>query len=118
MKRLVSCRSRRGALALRLVATLLLAVILSDVVGDADCDIPNTAVAADVSMSAGGGAGSGEPCASFCVPDCFCCSRSVGAAAVIAPPRPIPLTVLDTPDRERWPQGVRPVIDHPPLLRG
>ena len=33
-------------------------------------------------------------------------------------PEGIPLTVLDTPDRERWPQGVRPVIDHPPLLRG
>jgi len=118
MKRLVSCRSRRGALVLRVAAMLLLAVILSDVVGDADCDIPNTAVAADVSMSPGVGAGSGEPCASFCVPDCFCCSRSVGAAAVIAPTRPVPLTVLDAPAREHWPQGVRPVIDHPPLLRG
>jgi hypothetical protein len=97
---------------------LLLAVIVSDVAGDAGCDIPNTAVAADASMSAGGAAGSNDPCVSFCVPDCFCCSRSVGAAAVIAPPRPVPLTVLDAPARERWPQGVRPVIDHPPLLRG
>ena len=60
---------------------LLLAVIVSDVVGDAGCDITNTAVAADASLSAGGAADSDEPCASFCVPDCFCCSQRIGAAA-------------------------------------
>jgi hypothetical protein len=118
MKRLVGGRSRRGAPVLRLVAMLLLAVIVTDVVGDAGCDIPSTAVRADLSMTTGVAAGSNEPCASFCVPDCFCCSRSVGAAAIIAPPRPAPLAVLDAPAAERWPHGVRPVVDHPPLLRG
>ena len=88
---------------------LLLAVIASDVVGDAGCDIPSASpLAADTAVNAAEASRPTERCASFCVPDCFCCSRSVGAAAVIAPPRPIPLTVLDTPARERWPQGVRP----------
>lgn len=111
-------RARRGPWLLRASALALLAVILCDVAGDASCDLPSgPPVAADTAMSAAD-AGSTEPCASFCVPDCFCCSRSVGAVATIAPPRPAPLAAVDAPARERWPQGVRPVVDHPPHLLG
>ncbi|MGE0453249.1 MAG: hypothetical protein AB7O37_01285 [Vicinamibacteria bacterium] len=111
-------RAHRGASLLRIAAFLLLAVIAADVVGDASCDLPGARSGAATALRPAGADGTPEACVSFCVPDCFCCSRSVAAAAAITPPRPAPLAALDAPVAERWPHGVRPAVDHPPLPRG
>jgi len=103
---------------LRLAASLLLAMIVADVAADASCDLPDAQVRAEATLCPANTSANTEPCASFCVPDCFCCSRSVGAAAVIAPPRPVLLKPVDAPAMENRPEGVRPVIDHPPVVRG
>lgn len=119
VKGLFRTRSRRWAGAARLVAALLLALICADLVADARCDVDAKAAVADSTLVAGGlDRGSDEPCVSFCVPDCFCCSRSVGAVADVAPPRPALAAVSTPPASPRWPLGVRPVAVPPPLLRG
>jgi hypothetical protein len=102
------------------LACLLLAAICVDIVGDATCDAPppvapSATVLADLER---GPSRSPEPCAEVCVPDCFCCSRSVAADPAVVPPRPVGLTRLATPASEHGAAGWRPPVDHPPLLVG
>ncbi len=112
-------KSRRWGIVHRLVAGLLLVLICSDLVADARCDVESGAASAESALlPATPGQGSAEPCVSFCVPDCFCCSRSVGAVADVAPPRPALASISSSQVSQRWPLGVRPVADLPPLLRG
>jgi hypothetical protein len=98
---------------LRLLACLLLAAIGSDLVGDAGCDLPFSPVAS-VTLRAGDDAGS-----PVCVPDdCFCCSRATGAGPLVEAPQPGDLVKHLAPAvSERWLDGVRPVVDRPPLSR-
>jgi len=104
---------------LRVAACLLLAAIIADITADTRCDkgssslIPTAAVRGPVQVQRQ----TDEPCGPFCVPDCFCCSFSVAAAPAVIPPEPGPLAPLDAPSVERWSEGVRPIIDHPPLAR-
>jgi hypothetical protein len=102
----------------RAAAIVLLAAISLDVLADAGCDAPALSDPGTIAVRAPeqGKRGGAEPCAPFCVPDCFCCSRSMGAAPTIMPPAPGLLSALDAPVKERWPKGFRPVVDHPPLL--
>jgi hypothetical protein len=102
----------------RLAACLLLVAIGADLFADVDCAPHFTATAdADRTLTApaGGGAAS-DACAQVCVPDCFCCSTSVAAAARVLPPAPAFRTVAEPESGERWRQGLRPVLDLPPLL--
>lgn len=105
-----------GLRTLRAAACLLLAAISLDLAADTSCDAPPP-LGSTLAVLAGeaGPAGDGEACAPVCVPDCFCCSRSVPATAVIVPPAPVLLSTLDRPARERGAGGFRPVVDHPPL---
>jgi hypothetical protein len=97
---------------LRLAACLLLAAIGGDLLADA-CDLPFIP-AAVVAVSATGT--DSEPCASVCVPDCFCCSQSTCAGPSVEAPAPGALLTLLAPTAgEPWPDGVRPVVDRPPL---
>jgi hypothetical protein len=105
---------------LRLAACLILGAITVDLLADTRCDAPSSFPASTKVMREPGQreGGTGEPCAPVCIPDCFCCSRSVAPDAAVLPPEPEPLTHFDAPATERWPEGVRPVVDHPPLARG
>ena len=108
-------RRERPASRLRVLAFLLLAVIASDVLVDGDCDPPPLhAGSASVALAPAVPGASGDPCAAFCVPDCFCCSRSVAAAPAVAPPAPVALAALTAPATDDWPEGVRALVDHPP----
>jgi hypothetical protein len=108
-------RSRRRA-AIRLAACLLLVAIGADLAADARCDAASPlAGSSSVRTGEQPPGSSGDACAPVCVPDCFCCSRSLAAAPLIVPPAPVALSSLDVPAKERWPEGVRRVLDHPPL---
>ena len=100
---------------LRLSALLLAAVVCADMTLDAACDpidVPGPAAAA-AALSAD--TRSADACTSFCVPDCFCCSRSETAGPVLTLP---PLTVLaqaPSPSPTSVPAVVLPVAEPPPL---
>lgn len=101
---------------LRAAAWLLLVVIGIDLAVDAGCD----SIGSVASASAVGEATPGhtdEPCADFCVPDCFCCSRSLVAGSVVCPPVSERLSLVDAFMVGRWTVGVHPAVDHPPLAR-
>jgi hypothetical protein len=106
--------------ALRVPASLLLLAIAADIVADTRCDkgSASSASTAAVREAVQGRGQTDEPCGSFCVPDCFCCSFSVAAAPTVVPPEPGPLAPLALAALERWSEGIRPVVDHPPLARG
>jgi hypothetical protein len=110
---------RRLSRALRVAACLLLSAIGADIVADTRCDkgSSSSASTAGVRGPLQGQRPTDEPCGSFCVPDCFCCSFSVAATPAVLPPEPGPLAPLDANPLERWSEGVRPVVDHPPLAR-
>jgi hypothetical protein len=102
---------------LRWGACLLLAVIGLDIASDAACDLGSLAQAATREYQAPD-ATSGDPCGDVCIPDCFCCARSVPTATIILVPQPMELASIDPLLHERWPEGVRPIVDHPPHFRG
>jgi hypothetical protein len=103
---------------LRVAASLLLAVITADLVADTNCDSPDVTSASATKLQGPAATGTNEPCGDICIPDCFCCSRSVAASSVVIPPEPESLAPVDAPQAERWPAGVHPVVDRPPLARG
>jgi hypothetical protein len=116
MKR--SRMARRGfSVTLQAAACLLLAIIAADLVGDTGCDSFGLGAASPTTVRAAAKDGANEACADVCVPDCFCCSRSVAAAPLVLPPEPQRLTSVEAPVSERWSEGIRPVVDHPPLAR-
>jgi hypothetical protein len=102
---------------LRVAACLLLLAIAADLGADGLCDEAPVAAVAGVALLGAGVTqpGSPEACAAFCVPDCFCCSASVPATPAVEPAEPRPLAASVVPPLERWPTGVRPVVDRPPL---
>ena len=111
-------RTRHGyGVVLRSVACLLLAVIAADVAADTTCDMPAPAAASSSATALRGVAlgGPNERCADFCMPDCFCCSRSVAAGAAEFPPEPQRLTPVPAPATGDLSEGVRAVPEPPPL---
>ena len=100
----------------RLVALLLAAVVCFDLTLDATCDPIDlsgsasraTAVSVDRSSSA-------DACASFCVADCFCCSRSETAGPALTLPPLTALSRVPEPERDSVPTVIRPVPQPPPL---
>jgi len=104
-------------LSARSVATLLLAVISFDLTADARCD-PVSRMAREHAAQAGPQSEDvgREACAPSCLPDCYCCSSSLGAVVVSVPQGSTEVVVLP-PDRAGTrPAGVRPVPYHPPPL--
>jgi hypothetical protein len=109
---------RRGhRVVLRAAACLLLSVIALDVAADAACDSIGLGAPSASTTAVRGLAPSGanEPCADFCIPDCFCCSRSVAAGAAVLPPEPQRLTAVPAPATDDLSEGVRTVPEPPPL---
>jgi hypothetical protein len=100
---------------LRLVASLLAAVVCADVTLDAACDpiaFPGPPATAAVTPDETGGA---DTCADFCVPDCFCCSRSETAGPALVLPALTALAQVLCASPESVPAVVRPVPQPPPL---
>ena len=105
-----------GPTALRVAtAIFLLVVSLGDLAIDADCDpLPPTTGELMVTVGEGGDA---DACAAGCIPDCFCCSRSLGAGSRVSPPAPdgvAPVFVVAAPG---LPPGHSLLAEHPPRAR-
>jgi hypothetical protein len=109
---------RRGPrVVLRAAASLLLSVIALDVAADTACDSISLGAPSASTTEVRGVApsGSNERCADFCMPDCFCCSRSVPAGPAVFPPEPQRLTPVPSSATDDLSEGVRAVPEPPPL---
>jgi len=98
-----------------LIAVILLAVSLGDLAFDADCD-PVSAPGGELAVSLADEC-EADACAAGCVPDCFCCSRSLGADPRVLLPVPdgvTPAAVLSVPG---LPLGHTLLAEHPPRAR-
>lgn len=99
----------------RVAAMVLAAVLCADVTLDAACDpvaFPGPAAAAAVSPQETGEADTG---ADFCVPDCFCCSRSEAAGPELVLPGLTVLAQAAAASPLSVPAVVQPVPEPPPL---
>jgi len=101
----------------RLAACLLLIAIGADLAADTRCDLQASEIPPASAMRAPGSQApeTSEPCASACVPDCYCCSTLMLAGPALLAPEPGPQTPLDAQNRESRLQGVHPVLELPPL---
>ncbi len=117
MRRLVYATGSCGAHLGRLAACLLLIAIGADLVADTRCDVQSSQTSAPVALRAlhAQPEAGEEPCASACVPDCYCCSTLLLADPSMLAPEPGRLTPLGVPAQESRLQGVRPVLELPPL---
>jgi len=99
----------------RLVALLLAVVVCADITLDATCDPIGLPGSASGCTAVSASNWSDDACASFCVQDCFCCSRSETAGPAVTLP---PLTALahaPSPSPAYVPAVVLPVPEPPPL---
>jgi hypothetical protein len=106
--------SRRLGTLPRIVALLVLATVVADL-GNASCDpIPRPNDQANLFSPQP--AQDDDPCAAFCVPDCFCCSSLLvtGSVLLIADARPLEGTPSAPAERVSF--GVSPIPYHPPRL--
>jgi hypothetical protein len=97
---------------MKLLALVLLCVISADAVFDADCD-PIFAPGGSARLARG--AEGREGCARFCIPDCFCCSRTLVAGPAVLPRGPELLTLITPFAAIPAPDPIRSVPYRPPL---
>lgn len=103
----------------RFVAVLFAALAFADLALDAGCD-PLSLPTARASVVAARDAASGsadEPCGTVCVPDCFCCSRTLVGGLAVVPTTLGLVTAAPEGPPPAAPVGVHPVPYHPPLGR-
>ena len=105
---------RRFKAVCRVTACLLVALIAADLATDAQCD--GVRLSAGESVARSVPSRTADACDTLCVPDCFCCARSLAAGAAAVPPHPGPLTQSLVTVAASGSPGVRPVADPPPLL--
>jgi hypothetical protein len=106
----------RHRIAPKLVASLLAAAVCADVALGASCDgirLPGLASAA--TAIADDSPAPEDPCASFCVPDCYCCCRSEAPGAAVTLPVLAALAVTPFEGPARVAAVVLPVPEPPPL---
>jgi hypothetical protein len=101
----------------RLVVLLLAVVVCADVAFDAACDPIDPPVATSCAEVSGGSGTPSDACTSFCVPDCYCCSRGETAGPVLTLPGLIAMAQAAWPTAASAPSVVVPVPDPPPLAR-
>ena len=82
---------------------------------DAACDPINLPGASSAVAAISPLTGSADACASFCVPDCFCCSRSETAGPALTLPPLTALAQAPSPNPASVPAVARPVAEPPPL---
>jgi hypothetical protein len=117
MRGLLCATGSRWAHLARLAACLLLIAIGADLAADTRCHLQASEISPVSAMRAprSQAPAASEPCASTCVPDCYCCSTLMLAGPALLAPEPGPLTPLGAPNRESRLQGVHPVPELPPL---
>lgn len=113
-----SGRARRIRWAVRAAGALLvLFTIAADILADSRCHPPAGAQAPPALAGPSSLPPSTEqdPCATSCVPDCYCCSQSVTRGAAALPPDAGPVSHTLPWLLPASPSGVRPVPYRPPL---
>ena len=99
----------------RLVAAMLVALVLGDL-SDAACDpIGWPGPASDAALSGLEAGGPDDACATSCVQDCFCCSRSEAPDSAAAVPKLTPVAEASALDAVSIVPVVRAVPQRPPL---
>ena len=95
-------------------AALVLFTIAADVVADARCH-PAVKASSVTSVSGASSTDDQDPCATGCVPDCFCCSTL--SPSHMAPPIQIsgPAVTVEALAAPRFEPGVLPLPYRPPL---
>lgn len=98
-------------------ALLVLLTITADILADSRCHPPArvhgpAALAGPSSLPP---STERDPCATGCVPDCYCCSQSVTRGPAILPPDAGPVMPTLPLLIPAAPAGVRPVPYRPPL---
>lgn len=113
MQRMIlAARKNPWQIVARFAATFLLAVISTDL-ADAACD-PIQIPQVDSGQFAAAPEAQ-DPCADFCVPDCFACSTSVAAAEHFSLPRAVIVSQGPAESVESVVPGVSPGVDHIPI---
>ena len=106
-------RSERHRPIARLFALVFLIVIGADL-ADAQCDpVPSGGGTVTVSASMPGDCS--DPCLNQCMPDCFCCSRTVAGPLIVLPSTSGPSTMTAVLTLEADVEGVQRVPYRPPL---
>jgi hypothetical protein len=96
------------------VAILLLGAIYADLVSS-HCDLLHATVSRVVVTGAASRGTDADPCGLGCVPDCYCCSQSEGAAfTLVEHGSCIVVTAFEAP-ATRASDGFRTLPYHPPL---
>jgi len=113
---MISVRRRIPFRASCWAALALLAAIGSDLLADRchELSVPSGAAAA---LQDAGRQSEQDPCATVCVPDCFCCARSTVATPALMLPGGRTVNVLEPPSTPDQRPGVLPLPDPPPLPR-
>lgn len=106
-------RSNRWALLCRLVACLSLVLIISDL-AEGSCD-PLPLGDSTVLFASAGGPGEHDPCADFCVPDCYCCASTSPALPAYSLPENAAFSRGPASGSYRVSAGVSPLPEHVPL---
>ncbi len=96
-------------------AVVLLAVTLGDLTLDGACD-PLPTVAGEEALCEAA-EGDTDACARGCIPDCFCCSRTLGAQPRVSPPAPQGAVAAAVMEEPVLPPGVSRLTEHPPRAR-
>jgi hypothetical protein len=104
------------AAILKVATALLLLAIGEDLIGDPWCDRAPISRRSSELVDLAAPDRSDEPCASVCVPDCFCCSRSTTAVTMVLPPAPAGCSVLAVRAGRHGCAGIHPRVEHPPRL--
>lgn len=96
-------------------ALCLLLSIVADVAADARCDLPSAPAGALSAAGAMTPSNDEDLCAAACIPDCYCCSRTLAANRPVLPAGAGPLARATVAGVPAAATGVRPVPYHPPL---
>ena len=98
----------------RIGAMLLLAAICADVT-NVHCDASVLSFGGQGVVGAASQSNGGDACATICVADCFCCSRTEQASVFDLRPRVEPPAPCAVGGFSRPASGIRPIPYHPPL---
>lgn len=98
----------------RIGAMLLLAAICADL-ANVHCDGPILSGGRENPVVVASQSNGADPCATTCVPDCFCCSRTVQVIAVELPPQMEPPAPCAVDGVSRPASGILALPYHPPL---
>lgn len=105
----------RHSTCVRLLALLFVCLIVSDLTFGVGCDGLLPSGGSGVTITRAPIDHDRDACASRCVADCYCCSRSVAASLTVVLPEAGPSAALPAFTPPTPPEVVHSVPYHPPL---